>query len=229
MKHVVPRACNLRQARSAPSRVNPIKLASNPPDRCTTRRNDPSSVLISLSATRNRTRSASYRESYLPTLTPQWRPPEVEIRVTTSGSGAFATACGAGAAAGAAAAGWPNASANIESIMLVSIAATTASSEIGAAGCGRMTGRILVLISPLTRIVLPALPRTVAPEDVDGRADDNIAAGGFGCRIRARDGARLKPMSINSVIFAFRAAVEAPPKTVAITRSWPRWADATRL
>jgi len=131
MKHVVPRACNLRQARSAPSRVNPIKLASNPPDRCTT------------------------RESYLPTLTPQWRPPEVEIRVTTSGSGAFATACGAGAAAGAAAAGWPNASANIESIMLVSTAATTASSEIGAAGCGRMTGRILVLISPLTRIVLP--------------------------------------------------------------------------
>ena len=97
--------------------------------------------------------------------------------MTTCGSGAFATACGAGAAAGAAAAGWPNASANIESIMLVSTAATTASSEIGA---GRMTGRMLVLISPLTRTVLPALPRTVAPADADGRADDNIAAGGFG-------------------------------------------------
>jgi hypothetical protein len=59
IKHIVSRACSRRHARSAPSRVSPMKLASNPPERCTTRRKAPSSVLISLSATRSRTRSAS--------------------------------------------------------------------------------------------------------------------------------------------------------------------------
>ena len=130
----------------------------------------------------------------------------------------------------------PKASAKAASTALLKAAliaslSTDAIAASGAAGCGaaavgRMTGLRLVLTSPLTRMILPGLLTLGCA--VCG-ALEIIAAGGLGCRIVARDGARLNPMSINSVIRAFRAVVEDPPKTVAMTRSCPRCADATRL
>ena len=79
------------------------------------------------------------------------------------------------------------------------------SSIVSAAPSGRATGRKLREIAPLTRTVF-------APPS-------GAAAGGCGRLIVARVGARLKPMSINSVIRLLRAAVDEPPNIVAMTRS----------
>ena len=59
MKQVTCRACSRRQARSAVSRLSPMKLASKPELRSITLRSEPSSVEVSISAVFSSTFSAA--------------------------------------------------------------------------------------------------------------------------------------------------------------------------
>ena len=136
--------------------------------------------------------------------------------------------CAASAVASASAtASWASAAPALSASAKMELmsAAFTASNTSGTA---RIFGRKLRLTDPDTRTVLPAPPLVAAwplPCTVSGSATATIS-GRFNV---ARDGARLNPRFINSVTLTLRDAVDAPPKTVAMIRSCPRCADATRL
>ena len=94
---------------------------------------------------------------------------------------------------------------------------TSSEGAAGCAGSGRRMGR---------RLLTTAVTARWRPDCATSGASNR---GGAGLVTGARDGALRNPMSSNSATFALRAAVDVPPKTVAMIRSWPRCADATRL
>ncbi len=121
------------------------------------------------------------------------------------------------------------------------IARSSSSGGTVTPGSGRGFGRGLRTTATLRRMVLPA---ATAPDAVvtaratasampssagsDGSALARYSGRAGFCTV-TRFGALPKPRSISSATRALRLAVDLPPKTVAMMRLLPRWAEAVRL